>query len=110
MIQFTLESPGDMEKEWMVRPKSSSSRQQGHQHTRTTRKKSTNKKPEETKAEIFPEETLERLKQVQYSPTTLGTRKSVASSPGPLLFELLGGPGTRRLMTFQKCIAGIDAG
>ena len=34
----------------------------------------------------------------------------IASSPGPLLFELLGGPGMLRLVTFQKCIAGIDAG
>lgn len=56
-ITFTLESPGEVEQEWMVRPKSS-------KHNNQPKKKAKRREKTGKKTEMFSAETLERLKQV----------------------------------------------
>lgn len=58
-IQFTLEFPNEQEKGWVVRPKSS------RNHQANSKKKAAKKKIIDEKREMFPAETLERLRQVK---------------------------------------------
>ncbi len=68
IIKFTLESPGEQEQSWTVKPKSGTS---GSNRQQTKPKKVARRKKTEEKMSTFAAETLERLKQVFMEGVTL---------------------------------------